>query len=223
MWENYLSPIPGVGKMIHSFLHPEEGYDAAAKQMQNYWQQAQQQQQPYNQAGQQQINTLNQAQSNLLYPSKLLGDWMSKYQTSPYAQKSMENARQSGLDAASSMGLLGSSAALQNIQNSSSDIMNKDRDTYLQDLMQKYLAGTNIGQNIYNTGAQTAANLGTQGQAMGQNMAGTAFGQQNAPGQLFNNLLQMAIKALAPSGGGAAGIGNLFGQAASGAATGLAG
>ena len=194
MWENYLSPIPGVGKMIHSFLHPEEGYDTAAKEMEKYWNEAQKNQQPYNQAGQQQIKTLTNAQSDLLNPTKLLSEWMNSYQTSPYAQTSLNNARNAGLDAAAQQGLAGSSASIANIQQSASDIMNKDRDTYLKDLMDKYINGIGIGKDIFNTGAQTAGNLGTQGLNTGKFNSEATFGSTNAPGELFKTLLAIAAK-----------------------------
>ena len=107
-WYDY---VPG-GNYIDSFLHPEEGYNDAARKMQEMWQQIQGFQQPYNQAGQGQIPILQDAQKRLLDPSSLLADWMSKYETSPYAKQSMANAKEEGLGAASSMGLMGSSAAL---------------------------------------------------------------------------------------------------------------
>lgn len=185
--------IPGTS-LISSFLHPEEGYDDASKQMQNAWGQAQGFQQPYAQAGANQIGTLNSAENSLLDPSALLGKWMQGYQTSPYADKSMQNARESGLNAASSMGLSGSSAALNNIQQSSGDIMNADRSEYLNDLMQKYMTGIGIGQNMFNVGAGTAGNMGNQSLSVGENMGAAAYGAKNAPGNLLKDLMSMGVK-----------------------------
>jgi hypothetical protein len=196
--------IPG-GSMISSFLHPEQGYKDAQKEFEKKWQQAQGFQQPYNTAGQEQVGRLNTAENNLLDPSSLLSDWMQKYQVSPYAQKSMQNAKESGLGAASSMGLLGSSAALNNIQNSSSDIMNADRTQFLNDLMQKYMTGIGIGQNMYGVGASTAANLGNQAVNVGGNTGSMAYGQANAPGNLLKDLLAMGAKGYMASQMGGAG------------------
>src|ERR1700689_1882233 len=179
--------IPG-GSMVNSFLHPEEGYKAAADQMRKSWMEAQgfgkqgidfaKQglnygerglgfQDHFRQAGLDQTGRLNQAENRLLDPSSLLNEWMEKYNTSPFAQKSMQNANEAGLGAASKMGLMGSNAAVNNIQQSSGDIMNQDRPQYLNDLMNKYMSGVGIGQNIYNTGAATAGNMGNQALGMG--------------------------------------------------------
>lgn len=193
----WLDNFPGLsaGKnMFDSFLHPERGYEDAEEQMRRAWQEAQGFQKPFREAGQGQIGRLNEAENNLLDPSKLLGQWMEKYQMSPYAQKSMQNAKEAGLEGASSMGLMGSSAALNNIQQSSSDIMNKDRDQFLKDLMEKYTAGIGIGQNMFNTGANTAGNQGNQAMEYGNNMGGLAFGARNSPGDLLKQLLAMGGK-----------------------------
>lgn len=179
---------------LDSFFNPQKGYDAAAKQMDKYWKEAQNYQKPYHEAGLNQLPILTGAQSSLLDPSQLLSQWMDTYETSPYAKKSISNATASGLDAASSMGLMGSSPAITNIQNSSSDIMNADRDKYLNDLMQKYMAGIGIGQNIYGTGAQTAGNLGQQALGVGQNMGQAAYGSKNAPGDMFAQMLSLGAK-----------------------------
>ena len=205
---SWLSAIPGVGKGIDSFLHPERGYEDAAKEMEKAWQQAQQfaqqgigYQEPFRQAGLDQLGRLNSAENSLLDPSKLLAQWMGDYTTSPYAQRSIENAKSAGMDAASSMGLSGSNAAVSNIQNSASDIMNADRQTYLNDMMQKYMAGIGIGQNMYGIGASTAGNMGNmmshmgdQAMNFGQNMGQAAYGARNAPGDMLKNLLAMGAK-----------------------------
>lgn len=187
--------------MIDSFLHPEKGYEAAAKQMQDAWRQAQAAQEPFRQAGQGQLPILQGAESNLMDPSALLAKWMSSYQESPFAKRSFDTAKSAGLDAASSMGLEGSSAALGNIEQSAGDIMGADRSKYLDDLMNKYMKGIGIGQDIYNTGAATAGNLGGQGLRVGDYMGGSAFGAQNAPGELFKQLMAMMGKAAMASQG----------------------
>jgi hypothetical protein len=176
---------------IESMFNPGKGYHKANKQLGHSWEEAKSYQIPYQQAGLSQLPILQGAQSELLNPSALLNKWMQSYETSPYAKKSMENARSSGMDTASSMGLLGSSTALNNIQNSSSDIMNKDRDQFLKDLMQKYLSGIGIGQNIYGTGATTAGNLGKGALGIGEEMAKGAYGEQNAGGNMLMSLLPM--------------------------------
>lgn len=181
--------LSNIGKGIGSILNPGKGYADAGKEMERAWQDAQKYQVPYQRAGLDQLGRLTGAEDALLDPSKLLADWMGKYETSPYAQKSLENAREAGMSGASSMGLLGSSSALQNIQNSASDIMNADRTQFLNDLMQKYMTGIGIGQNIYGIGAQTGANLGQQRIGVGESLGQAAYGSQNAMGDFLRNLL----------------------------------
>lgn len=205
---SFISGIPVVGNAIDSFIHPEKGYQAAGDEMQKMWQQIQGfnnqglgYQQPYQTAGAAQIPTLNNAENQLLNPSDLLAKWMDSYSTSPFAKTSMMNAKNAGLDAASSMGLMGSSPALKNIQQSSADIMNADRQQFLNDLMQKYMTGIGIGQNIYGIGGQTAgnmatnmANLGRTGLNVGENLGQAAYGVQNAPGDRIMNIGAMLAK-----------------------------
>ncbi len=186
-------------------MHPERGYDEAQKIFERMFNEAKGYQQPYINQGQEQYGNLMGAQNELLNPQNLLSKWMSGYEESPYAKKSFENARSGGLDAASSMGLLGSSSALNNIQNSASDIMNKDRQSYLQDLMQKYLSGIGVGQNIYNTGAGAASSLGTLAHGFGQDIGGARYGAINAPGNLLGNLLKTGASIYAGRNGGGAG------------------
>ncbi len=188
---SWLSSIPG-GSMIDSFLNPGKGYKDAAKELEKAWGEAKGYQQPYQQAGIDQLGRLNSAENSLLDPTKLLNEWMGGYSASPYAQKSIQNATSSGLDAASSMGLMGSSAALNNVQNSAGFIMDKDREQYLNDLMQKYMTGIGVGQNIYGTGAQMAGQMGNQVMDVGQGMGQAAYGQQAAPGQQGMNIASLA-------------------------------
>lgn len=194
---------------IFDWITGKDAYDDASKEMDKYWQQAQQfgqqgfgYQQPFRRAGLEQTGRLNEAENSLLDPSALLAKWMQSYQMSPYAQKSLENAKESGLGAASSMGLMGSSAALNNIQNSAGDIMNADRQTYLNDLMNKYMQGIGIGQNIFNTGASTAGNmgnqainLGNQALGVGGNQAQLAYNSAAAGPNFLKDLLAMGAKA----------------------------
>ena len=195
-----LDAIGAAPGMIHSFWNPQEGYEDAAKEYEKYYQQGMGYQEPFRQNGLNQTGRLNTAEDKLLDPSALLSEWMDKYKTSPYAQRSMQNASASGLDAASSQGLLGSSAATQNIQQSSSDIMNKDRSEYLQDLMKKYMTGIGIGQNMYNVGATTAGNMGNQSMEMGDRMGQAVYGRDTAPGKMAKGLVDAGARMY---GGGA--------------------
>jgi hypothetical protein len=209
---NFGIPFGGsIKNGLNSFFHPEEGWEEAQKQLQKYFQQAMGYQQPFQQNGVNQGQILTDAQKQLMNPSELLNKWTAGYETSPYAQQLMDQSKSSGLDAASSMGLMGSSPALSSIQNSAGNIMQKDRETYLNDLMNKYMQGLGIGKDIYSTGAATAGNMGNQAMNMGNMMGGAKYGETNAPGNMIGNLMNMAMQAYAISHSG--GTGKLAGGA----------
>jgi hypothetical protein len=174
---------------LSSFLHPERGYQKGQEQLDKYYQLAQQQFQPLAQQGQEAYVGLSDAMKQLLHPDELQNQWAQGYQESPYAKQLEGMATEHGLNAASSMGLMGSTPALQALQAGTSQISNQDRQQYLNDLMQKYMAGTGIGQNIYGTGANAMGQMGQNAMNMGQNAAQMAYGQQNAPGNMLGSLL----------------------------------
>lgn len=207
---------------LSSWLHPNKGYQAAQQQLdkyfdqtKNYYDQANQATQPFVNQGQDAYAGLSDSMKALLDPQALQDKWMSGYKESEAAKNAEGMAQEHGLDAASSMGLMGSSAGLNAIQNGTSQIGAQDRQQYLDNLMQKYLAGTGIAQGIYGTGAnaagqqgQNAMNMGQNAMNMGQNAAQMAYGSTNAQGDLFGKLL-----------GGAAGM--FGGPLASGVAQGM--
>ena len=198
-----------MANMISSFFHPEEGYKKAGQQLNKYWDksnqfynQGQGYLQPYNQQGQSQYQRLMDQANALNDPAALQAKWSQGYEKSPQAIQLQKEATSGGMDAASSMGLLGSSTALNNIQQSSSNIMQGDRQNYMNDLMNKYLQSIGIGQGIYGTGANAAGamsgnamNQGGRAMDMGQNMAQMMYGQTNAPGDMFGKLAGHAIDA----------------------------
>jgi len=178
--------------MLSSFLHPERGYAAGQGQLDRYYNQGQGYQQPYNQMGQQAGQGLNTAMGRLMDPASLQNEWSQGYETSPQALQAQELAKQQGLNAMSAQGVMGSTPALQAMQAGESQIGLNDRQNYLDNLMQKYQAGIGIGQNMYGVGASTAGQMGQNAMNMGENSAGMAYGQQNAPGQMFGQLASTA-------------------------------
>jgi len=175
---------------ISSFFHPDRGYKAGQDQLDKYYNQAQSSMEPLVQQGQQQYGNINNSINALLDPQALQDKWSSGYQESQAAKDSQGMAQQQGLDAASSMGLMGSNTALNAVQAGTSQIGAQDRQTYLDNLMQKYMAGTGMAQNVYGQGATAAGQMGQNSMNMGQNSAQMSYGQQNAPGQMFGNLLK---------------------------------
>ena len=177
---------------LSQWLHPGDAYKKAGEQSAQYYNQAQNYQQPYNQNGQQAGQNLTQAGNSLLNPEELQSQWASNYEMSPYAKQLQGQAMSSGLDSAASMGLMGSSAALGNLQQGATDVMQKDRQQYMDDLMQKYTQGIGLNQNIYNQGANSASQMGQNAMNQGQAQAGMSYGQNQAGanrlGDIFGTL-----------------------------------
>lgn len=183
-------------------------YGDASNVMSDYYNQSRRDQMPYNQHGQQAFNPLWQQMMALMDPSKLQGEWSKNYEMSPEAKQAQDMAGQSGMNAASSMGLLGSTPALQAVQAGTAQIGLNDRNNYLDKLMQKYIAATGIGQNLYNTGASTAANMGNQAMNMGQNMAALKANQGMNNQNWWTNLIGGGIGNMGGDGGGGSGGGS---------------
>ncbi len=195
LW-NPIDTISAGSNMFDSFLHPEKGYEKAEKASRQGYEESKQYQLPYQQWGMQVHPNLAKAFLNLEDPAKLQGEWANSYETSPQAQRAMEMSKGQGMDAASSMGLMGSSAAMGNIQQGAGDIMLKDRQNFLNDLMQKYMSAIGLGTNLYNTGAQVGQNMGNNAVRQSENMAQLAYNKQNAPGQMFGGMLSGAAQML---------------------------
>jgi hypothetical protein len=191
----------GIGRMIKSFLHPERGYEKGQEQLDKYYNQAQGYYEPYRQHGEEAYGHLNTALQSLLNPTELYDQWINNYETSDAAKLNQQRAQEQGLNAASSMGLLGSTSALQAIQAGTNQIGADDQLNYIKHLMNLYLPGAQVAQSIYGTGAQAGNALGQNASQMGQNSAQLAFGRQAAPGMFLNDLLKAGALG-ASSGGG---------------------
>lgn len=200
-----------------SFVHPEKAYKAGQGQLDKYFNQGQGYLQPYNQYGQNAYGDLSSVMKSLLDPQALEGKWSSGYNESQSAKNMEGMATEHGLDAASSMGLMGSSPALQAIQAGTSGIVADDRQNYMNNMMQKLLAGAGIAGNIFNMGANTAGSMATNANNMGSNSAGMAYGEKSSPGNAMGGLLGigagLAGSALGGPIGGALGgwLGNKLG------------
>lgn len=175
--------------MFSDFLHPDRGYQKGQEQLDKYYQQGQGYLQPYNQQGQEQYGNLTDYIKQLMNPQLLQDNWAKGYQESEAAKNAEGMAQEHGLNAAGSMGLMGSNAALNAIQHGTSQIGMEDRQNYLNDLMQKYMAGAGLSQGIYGQGANAAGQMGQNANQMGQNSAQMAYGQQNSRGNMFGGLL----------------------------------
>lgn len=174
---------------LSSLLHPGRAYDKASQASQQGYNQAQGYMNPYYNAGVGANDFLTQQRDMLSNPAELQNKWAESYETSPYAKQLQTQAMDSGMNAAGSMGLLGSSAALGNLQQGASNIMNADRQQYMQDLMQKYLTGVGIGQGQFNTGAGMATNMGNNAINQGNTQGEIAFGKGTAGSNMLMQLL----------------------------------
>lgn len=202
----HLSDILTAGpthNMLNSFLHPEDAYRGAQEEANRGHKEAQGYETPYWQQGIDQMGRLNEAENSLLDPEALQAKWAKNYETSPYAKQLLAQNQTSGLEGASSMGLMGSSAALGNIQQGAGNIVAKDRQQYMDDLMKKYMEGIGLGKNIYGIGAGMGATLGGQAEEHGRDIAGLEYGRQRAPGELFGKLAGAAANYFVPGLGSA--------------------
>lgn len=192
----------GIGNlygMVNSFLNPQKGYDKAQKAMDPYFNQAQAYMTPFMQQGQAAYAPLSGAMNRMLDPAALQNEWAQGYETSPYAAQLQEMAQNQGMEAANAMGIGQSTPALRAIQSGTSMIGAQDRERYMDNLWQKYMTGAQLAQGLYGQGANAAGQLGNNAMNMGNFSSQMAFGKQNAPGELFGNLL-----------GTAAGLGGSF-------------
>jgi hypothetical protein len=179
---------------LSSFMKPGKGYDKAQNQLDKYYGQSQGFIAPYANNGEQAYGGLSEAMQALLNPQELQDKWAGGYKESEAAKNAQGIATEHGLDAASSMGLMGSTPALQAIQAGTTKISLDERQKYLDDIMQKYMSAVGIGQNIYGTGANAAMGQSQNATQMGNNSAQMAFGKQNAGGDAFSKLLGGAAK-----------------------------
>ncbi len=174
---------------LSSFLHSGKGYKKGQEQLDKYYQQSQSNLQPYNQNGQQQYGNLTDYIKNLMNPEELQNRWASGYNESPSALQAEKMAQEHGVNAANSLGLGGSNTAINAIQSGTSQIGLDDRQNYLDNLMQKYLAGAGLSQGIYGQGANSAGQQSQNAMNMGQNSAQMAYNQQNAGGNMLSGLI----------------------------------
>jgi len=187
---------------LSSFLNPGKGYEKGQEQLDKYYGQAQGALQPYNQNGQDQYANLQEMLKNLMDPQALQDKWASGYKESEAAKNAEGIAQEHGLDAASSMGLMGSNTALNAIQRGTSQIGADDKQNYLDQLMEKYKQAVGLSSGIYGQGANAAGTQSNNAMNMGQNSANMAYGKQNAGGSMLEKLLGTGIGAAGSALGG---------------------
>jgi hypothetical protein len=175
------------------FMHPGRGYDDAATEYRNALNTATGYQAPFQKAGVDAISGLQKGLSDLMNPVDLQKRWVDSYQESPYAQQLQKEAQQQGMDSASAQGLLGSSAAVGGIQQRASNIMQQDRQQYLDDLMKKYMGGVEGLQGMFGTGAQVGGQMGQETVQTGRDLGEAAFGRRQSGANMFGGLLNAGL------------------------------
>lgn len=182
--------VGGAG-MLAALMGTSGAYGDAQNQMQQYYNQVRGDMTPFIQGGQAQAGNLNTAINSLMNPEQLQNQWVQSYQESPEAKQAQAMATQQGLDAASSMGLTGSTPALQAIQGGASNISLADRQQYLNDLMSKYTTGVNTARSVYDTGANLTGWMGEAGLAenMGNTMANLTYGKDESPWSTIGSII----------------------------------
>lgn len=156
---------------LSEWMHPGRRYQDAQNQYNQYYNQGQ--------------GYLDEYNKNLSDPAALRDKWEKGYKESEAAKNAEGAATQHGLDAASSLGLNGSSPALSAIQAGTSAIGAEDKQNYLQDLMDKY-----------KTGAGVAGQMSNNAMNMGDRSGAAAFGEHGAGGDLFGGISGSVIKQL---------------------------
>ncbi len=179
---------------LSQLFHPGGAYDTAASASKQGYEEGKGLRQPYIDKGGEAGNDLMEQLKKLFNPGGLQDEWSNNYETSASGKQDIANAQAQGLDTASSMGLGGSSTALNNIQQTTSDIGQKDKQQYMKDLMEKYLSGIGLGTNIFNTGAATANAGAGSAEGQGDTQAGLNFGKYNAGPNMITGGLGAIMK-----------------------------
>ncbi len=159
------------------------------EQYQQYANQGQQTQQPFLNAGQGAIGDYQKWLQGQQNPGDYINNLMGQYQESPYAHYLQQQAQNSGQNAASASGLMGSTPFLQQSQQNAANISSQDMNQWLQNVLG---INTQYGQGQQNlmTGGQGAANsLTDMYNKVGQQMGDAAYGKEAGKQNNFNNIL----------------------------------
>lgn len=174
-----------------------KAYKAAQHQYNKYMNQANQVQQPWLQAGQGAIGDYQNWLGGQQDPSGFINNLMGQYQESPYAHYLQQQSMNTGQNAASASGLMGSTPLMQQLQQNSSNIASGDMTQWLQNVLG---INTQYGQGQQNLmqGGQTAANA-LSGNYTNQANNNSQFaynqtrGRQNDWGNLVGNIAGMFL------------------------------
>jgi len=179
-----------IGQLLGGlFGNSGKPYEKAGKQYEKYFQGAQGFQNPFFNAGQQGTQKYQNWLQGQQDPSAFINKLMGQYHESPFAHNLQQQSMRAGQNAASAEGTLGSTPFAQQLQQNAGQISSADQNQWLQNVLG---INTQYGQGQQNLmqGGQNAANILSQlFSNQGNNMAGTAFGQQAGKNQDFMSIL----------------------------------
>lgn len=115
---------------------------------------------PYNQAGMGQMGSLQSMIARMMNPGQFNKDLMSGYSTSPQAQHQIAIGNDATTNAALAAGMGGSTPHLNQINEQSQQIANRDGQQYFQNMMGINDKGMGASQHMYDSGQNAATNQG---------------------------------------------------------------
>lgn len=171
--------MSGLGGMLGGlFGDSGKPYSAAMDQYQKYMGMGQQTQQPYLNAGNGAIGDYQKWLQGQRDPSKFINQQMGNYQESPWAHNMQQQAMNSGQNAASASGMMGSTPMMQQMQQNAGNISSQDQNQWLQHVLGINTQYGQGQQNLMNTGQNAANHLTDMYSQMGQQMGNAAYGQE---------------------------------------------
>lgn len=193
---------------LSDLIHPGRPYKDAAGTIQQSVQDAQGYQQPYYDAGVGGLSSLQDIIKKLSDPKGFMDELTQGYSESPYATAAKESGKEAGMQTAEQMGLGGSSNELSGITATAENITQRDRDSYIQKLMDMYNQAGQFSQGVAGMGQSAGQSMGQAGMSGARDIAGLDV----AGRQAGSDMLGKIIGALGSLGTGGIPIPNLGGD-----------
>lgn len=168
-------------------------YKQAMEQYQKWANEAKNVQNPYLNAGQGAIPDYQKWLESQKDPSKFINDIMGQYGESPWARYEQQQSMRAGENAASALGLLGSTPFAQQMQQNAMNISSQDMQNWLNNVLGINAQYGQGQQNMMGIGANAANALTNMYANLGQQMGEAAYGQKAGQNQDFGNSLAGAL------------------------------
>ena len=158
-------------------------YDAANKELGDFWNRATGFQRPYQEAGAGAIPQFQEWLKGQKDPSGFINNLMGKYQESPYAKYQQQQGMRAAQNMGSASGLTGSTPLMQAAQQNAQNISSQDMNQWLQNVLginTQYGAG--LG-GLMSGGQNSANSLSNLAGQFGQDIASMAYNKKAAENQ----------------------------------------